>query len=39
MKKKIPVNKDDGKLRNLIVELLNTKKDIKKSKNLLIQVK
>lgn len=39
MKKKIPVHKDDGKLRDLIVELLNTKKDIKKSKNLLIQVK
>ena len=38
MKKYIPVHKDDGKLRNLIVELLNIKKDIKKSKNLLLQV-
>ena len=38
MKKNIPIHKDDGKLRDLIIELLNTKKDIKKSKNLLVQV-
>ena len=38
MKKNIPIHKDDGKLRDLIIELLNTKKDVKKSKNLLVQV-
>ena len=38
MKKNILIHKDDGKLRDLIIELLNTKKDVKKSKNLLVQV-
>ena len=38
MKKNIPQYNKDGKLRDLIVELLNTKKNIRKSRDLLTQV-
>ena len=36
--KNIQIKKDDNKLKDLLVELLQTKKNIRKSKNLLNQV-
>ena len=36
--KNIQIKKGDNKLKDLLVELLQTKKNIKKSKNLLNQV-